>query len=103
MNFQESMTILNAYTKKGWNLIESTTYIYIYIYIYSKQAHTLYLYVNVSKWVDMFVCEWMYVYVRMSWLKLKLEFITINKTYNTITISYPSQIYRNKIKKLQVI
>ena len=34
VNFQESMTILNACTKKVRKLIESTTYIYIYIYIY---------------------------------------------------------------------
>ena len=27
VNFQESKTILNAYTKKVWNLIEGTTYI----------------------------------------------------------------------------
>ena len=26
LNFQESMTILNAYTKKVWKLIEGTTY-----------------------------------------------------------------------------
>ena len=35
LNFQESMTILNACTKNGWKLIECTTHIYIYIYIYS--------------------------------------------------------------------
>ena len=29
VNFQESTTILNACTKKVWNLIEGTTYIYI--------------------------------------------------------------------------
>ena len=34
LNFQVSMTILNACTKKVWKLIEGTTYIYIYIYIY---------------------------------------------------------------------
>ena len=34
VNFQESMTILNVYTKKVWKVIEGTTYIYIYIYIY---------------------------------------------------------------------
>ena len=42
VNFQESITILNACTKKGWKRIEFTThthththtYIYIYIYIY---------------------------------------------------------------------
>ena len=34
LNFQESMTILNACTKKVWKLIECTIYIYIYIYIY---------------------------------------------------------------------
>ena len=33
LNFQESTTLLNAYTKKVWNLIEGITYIYIYIYI----------------------------------------------------------------------
>ena len=31
LNFQESTTILNAFTKKFWELIECTTYIYIYI------------------------------------------------------------------------
>ena len=48
LNFQESTTILNACTKKVWNLNEFTTYlktvcccldhiyIYIYIYIYTK-------------------------------------------------------------------
>ena len=34
MNFQESMTILNAPTKIVWELIVCTSYIYIYIYIY---------------------------------------------------------------------
>ena len=40
LNFQESTTILNAFTKKVWKLIEDTTYlsicqsIYIYIYAY---------------------------------------------------------------------
>ena len=33
LNFQESTTILNARTKKGWKLIVCTSYIYIYIYI----------------------------------------------------------------------
>ena len=33
LNFQESMTILNACTKKGWKLIECTTYAYIHIYV----------------------------------------------------------------------
>ena len=32
VNSQESMTILNACTRKVWKLIEGTTYIYIYIY-----------------------------------------------------------------------
>ena len=32
VNFQESTTMLNACTKKVWELIEATTYIYIYIY-----------------------------------------------------------------------
>ena len=44
LNFQESMTILNADTKKVWNLIVCTSYIYIYIYIY------IYMY------VCMYVC-----------------------------------------------
>ena len=35
LNFQESIPILNACTKKVWKLIESTIYIYIYIYIYT--------------------------------------------------------------------
>ena len=33
LNFQQSTTILNACTKKFWNLL-NTPYIYIYIYIY---------------------------------------------------------------------
>ena len=33
LNFQMSMTILNACTKKVWKLIECTMYVYIYIYI----------------------------------------------------------------------
>ena len=37
LNFQESTTNLKACTKKGWKLIECTTYIYIYIYIYWKK------------------------------------------------------------------
>ena len=32
LNFQESTTILNAYTKKAWKVIVCTSYIYIYIY-----------------------------------------------------------------------
>ena len=32
VNFQESLTILNARTKKVWKLIECLSYIYIYIY-----------------------------------------------------------------------
>ena len=34
VNFQESTTILNARTKKFWELIECTIYIYIYIQEY---------------------------------------------------------------------
>ena len=34
VNFQASMIILNAHTKKVWNLIVCPSYIYIYIYIY---------------------------------------------------------------------
>ena len=37
LNFQESTTILNAWTKKVWKPIECTLYIYIYIYIYKWQ------------------------------------------------------------------
>ena len=33
LNFQESMTILNACTKNIWKLIEFTAYIYIYMYV----------------------------------------------------------------------
>ena len=33
LNFQESMTFLNACTQRDWKLIEITTYIYIYIHI----------------------------------------------------------------------
>ena len=33
LNFQESMTNLNADTKKYWKLIVCLSYIYIYIYI----------------------------------------------------------------------
>ena len=35
LNFQEFMTILNAYTKKVRKRIVCTSYIYIYIYIYT--------------------------------------------------------------------
>ena len=31
VNFQESLTILNAYTKKSRNLLNALVYIYIYI------------------------------------------------------------------------
>ena len=41
VNFQESTTILNAYTKKVWKHIEGTTNIYIYIYIYIICEHIL--------------------------------------------------------------
>ena len=34
VNFQESTTILSAYTKKIWKLFEYTTHTHIYIYIY---------------------------------------------------------------------
>ena len=34
LNFQESTTILNACTKKGWKPIEGTTYIYSHISLY---------------------------------------------------------------------
>ena len=33
LNFQECTTILNAYTKRSWNLLNANTYIYIYIYM----------------------------------------------------------------------
>ena len=44
VNFQESTTILNACTKKVWNLIECITYMYIFIsfiiivFIHSKET-----------------------------------------------------------------
>ena len=41
VNFQESTTILNAYTKNVWKPIESTIYIYIYIYIYTTKMGVL--------------------------------------------------------------
>ena len=34
VNFQESMTILNAHMKKVWKLIVCSSCVYIYIYIY---------------------------------------------------------------------
>ena len=60
VNFQESMTILNACTKNVWKLIECTTYlmpklyIYIYIYIYTViYRQTVLLYHNSLVWLDM--------------------------------------------------
>ena len=50
VNFQESTTILNAYTKKVWKIIVCTSYIYIYIYIY------MYIYVCVCVCVCVSVC-----------------------------------------------
>ena len=47
VNFQESMTILNAHTKKVWKLIVCTlcvcvcVCVYIYIYIYASKVHGL--------------------------------------------------------------
>ena len=55
LNFQESMTILNACTKTVWKLIECTTYIYIYIYIY------VYIYIC--------VCVCLYMCIREKWKK----------------------------------
>ena len=37
LNFQMSMTILNACTKKVWKLIECTMCVYVYIYIYRER------------------------------------------------------------------
>ena len=42
LNFQESTTILNAYTKKSVNLLMNPVYIYIYIYIY---IYNIYIYI----------------------------------------------------------
>ena len=49
MNFQESTTILNAYTKKVLNLIEFTMYIYIYIHILS-------LFLSLSLYIYIYEC-----------------------------------------------
>ena len=51
LNFQESMTILNACTKKVWKLIEGTAYIYIYIYRErEREKERGYLYVCLYVW-----------------------------------------------------
>ena len=41
LNFQESMTILNACTKKVWKLIEGTTYFFIYLWQRKEAEGTL--------------------------------------------------------------
>ena len=47
LNFQESITILNACTKKVRNLIECTTCIYIYLYIYNIYIYIYILYIYI--------------------------------------------------------
>ena len=52
VNFQESTTILNTFTKKKvWKFSECTTYIYIYIYIY--------IYMCVCECLSVCVCVWL--------------------------------------------
>ena len=72
LNFQESTTILNAYTKKVWKLIVYTSYIYIYIYIYRERERyvswssivegdpktSLSIATTLRGWGDHFSCPW---------------------------------------------
>ena len=46
LNFQESMTILNACTKRVWKLIEGTAYIYSWVYIERGLNISVYMYLN---------------------------------------------------------
>ena len=49
LNFQESIIILNLFTKNVWKLIVCTTYIYIYIYIHYLLPY-IYIVSSISKY-----------------------------------------------------
>ena len=57
LNFQESTTILNAYTKKGLETYwRHHVYIYIYIYIYTDECVYVHACMFLYKYVYIFIC-----------------------------------------------
>ena len=65
VNSQESRTILNACTKKVWELIQGKTYIYIYIYIsffYFLSRGIIYIYVYIYIYIYK-VANFTYLYI----------------------------------------
>ena len=81
VNFQESMTILNAYTKKVWKLIQCTMYIYINIYIYKYTPTCTHMHTHTHTHTHIYI--YMYIYPERKkerkWEILELTFVYICK------------------------
>ena len=73
LNFQESMTILNACTKKVWKLIESTTYVNLYLHMY--------IYVHIHAFMFIYVCTYMSNYL---WMFLSINLLHTNHEYSCL-------------------
>ena len=73
VNFQESMTISNAYRKKVWKLIICPTYVYIYIYIYI--------------YICIYICIYIYMFINLMQMKNYKSRLSFKKN---------SQVDRNK-------
>ena len=87
LNFQESKTILNARTKKSWNLLNAPyIYIYIYIYIFTRGAF--------NKFQDFF-CSGIYdIHFGMSPKQCQLQFFPME----CISIVQPGHTKYIKLK-----
>ena len=68
LNFQEPATILNACTKKVWNLMENTTYMRVFML---RQAcmclyHVQFLFLNIYIYIYIHIYIYIYIYLPIS-------------------------------------
>ena len=63
VNVQESMTTLNACTKRVWKPIECPTYIYIYIYISKHIYIHIHVYICIHIYIYTYIHRYIYIYI----------------------------------------